>query len=311
MRGDNILFVSRGLADDTAALTQTIKFIDPAGGRFHALLVAPPVPESLLAYRETLAKSLRNQFDDQWRASLVETGRPAKSIEVTVDVEFEATPAVRAIALAIRESVDLLAKAADEAHGEPGFSSFDLTLLRKSPVPVWLCRGKESVHRPRRIAVAIDPLVTSAPAKALNLRMLRVAHELAAQGDVGLDVVSCWDFEYENDLRRSVWLSIPEDEIAQAVDDADNTHRSAIDRVIHESGIGTGLRLHRERGKPSTIIPRFVTDNKIDMLVMGTVARTGIKGFIMGNTAEGILHALTCSLLAFKPEGFVSPVSPN
>ena len=305
------MFVSRGLADDTAALTQTIKFIDPAGGRFHALLVAPPVPESFLAYRETLAKSLRNQFDDQWRASLLETGRPAKSIEVTVDVEFEATPAVRAIALAIRESVDLLAKAADEAHGEPGFSSFDLTLLRKSPVPVWLCRGKESVHRPRRIAVAIDPLVTSAPAKALNLRMLRVAHELAAQGDVGLDVVSCWDFEYENDLRRSVWLSIPEDEIAQAVDDADNTHRSAIDRVIHESGIGTGLRLHRERGKPSTIIPRFVTDNKIDRLVMGTVARTGIKGFIMGNTAEGILHALTCSLLAFKPEGFVSPVSPN
>jgi len=311
MRGNNILFVSRGLADDTAALTQTIKFIGPEGGRFHALLVAPPVPDSLLAYRETLAKSLRSRFDEQWRVSLGETGRPAKSIELAVDVEFEAAPAVRAIALATQESVDLLAKAADEPHGELGFSSFDLTLLRKSPVPVWLCRGKESDHRSRRIAVAIDPLVTSAPAKALNLRLLRVAHELAAQGDSGLDVISCWDFEYENDLRRSVWLSIPEGEITQALEGADHTHRMAIKRVIDESGIAAGFRLHRKRGKPSTIIPQFVKDEKIDMLVMGTVARTGIKGFIMGNTAEAILHTLTCSLIAFKPEGFVSPVSSD
>jgi nucleotide-binding universal stress UspA family protein len=41
---------------------------------------------------------------------------------------------------------------------------------------------------------------------------------------------------------------------------------------------------------------------------MGTVARTGISGFIIGNTAENILQKIDCSLLALKPQGFVSPV---
>jgi nucleotide-binding universal stress UspA family protein len=49
-------------------------------------------------------------------------------------------------------------------------------------------------------------------------------------------------------------------------------------------------------------------DKDIDILVMGTVARTGIAGFIIGNTAENILQTVTCSLLARKPNGFISPV---
>jgi nucleotide-binding universal stress UspA family protein len=42
---------------------------------------------------------------------------------------------------------------------------------------------------------------------------------------------------------------------------------------------------------------------------MGTVARTGIPGLLIGNTAEGVLNQVDCSLLALKPEGFVSPVA--
>ena len=42
---------------------------------------------------------------------------------------------------------------------------------------------------------------------------------------------------------------------------------------------------------------------------MGTVAGTGISGLLMGNTAEMILTQIDCSVLAVKPEGFVSPVS--
>jgi nucleotide-binding universal stress UspA family protein len=48
---------------------------------------------------------------------------------------------------------------------------------------------------------------------------------------------------------------------------------------------------------------------EVDLVVMGTVARTGIPGLIMGNTAEAILEQLDCSVLAIKPPGFVTPVS--
>jgi len=51
-----------------------------------------------------------------------------------------------------------------------------------------------------------------------------------------------------------------------------------------------------------------VENKNIDILVMGTVARTGIPGFVIGNTAENIVQKLSCSLMALKPRGFVSPV---
>jgi nucleotide-binding universal stress UspA family protein len=42
---------------------------------------------------------------------------------------------------------------------------------------------------------------------------------------------------------------------------------------------------------------------------MGTVARTGVAGLFIGNTAEAILEQIECSVLAVKPEGFETPVS--
>ena len=41
---------------------------------------------------------------------------------------------------------------------------------------------------------------------------------------------------------------------------------------------------------------------------MGTVARRGIAGWMMGNTAELILDQVQCSVLAVKPLDFVSPI---
>ena len=62
------------------------------------------------------------------------------------------------------------------------------------------------------------------------------------------------------------------------------------------------------KGYPQDIISSYTSDHNIDILIMGTVARTGLSGFIIGNTAENILQQIDCSLLALKPKGFVSPV---
>ena len=68
------------------------------------------------------------------------------------------------------------------------------------------------------------------------------------------------------------------------------------------------MQIHHHRGQADKLIPDFVADHDIDILVMGTVARTGIPGFIIGNTAENIVQELSCSLLALKPDDFESPV---
>jgi universal stress protein E len=67
-------------------------------------------------------------------------------------------------------------------------------------------------------------------------------------------------------------------------------------------------RLHLPKGPAKTMIPTSAARLSADLVVMGTVARTGISGFIIGNTAEAILDQLTCSVLAVKPPGFTTPV---
>lgn len=66
---------------------------------------------------------------------------------------------------------------------------------------------------------------------------------------------------------------------------------------------------HIVQGGPDREIPRVAKEIKADLVVMGTVARTGIKGVVIGNTAESILSQLECSVLAVKPKAFVSPIS--
>ena len=63
------------------------------------------------------------------------------------------------------------------------------------------------------------------------------------------------------------------------------------------------------KGPPGRIVPEFVRAHRINLLVMGTVARTGLPGLIMGNTAEQVLDAVRCSVIAVKPSNFVSPLA--
>ncbi len=70
-------------------------------------------------------------------------------------------------------------------------------------------------------------------------------------------------------------------------------------------------RCHTPRGQPEQLIPALARQVKADLVVMGTLGRAGIAGLLMGNTAEAILDQLTCSVLAIKPPGFVSPVKPD
>ena len=63
------------------------------------------------------------------------------------------------------------------------------------------------------------------------------------------------------------------------------------------------------QGEPEDVIAQLVESHGIDVVVMGTVARTGLAGLVMGNTAERVLQRLRGSVLAVKPPGFESPIA--
>ena len=62
-------------------------------------------------------------------------------------------------------------------------------------------------------------------------------------------------------------------------------------------------------GDASNTVLSLVNDIGIELVVMGTVGRAGIPGWLIGNTAENILAQIDCSVLTVKPDGFVSPVA--
>ena len=63
------------------------------------------------------------------------------------------------------------------------------------------------------------------------------------------------------------------------------------------------------KDKAPKAITGLVDQIKADLIVIGTVGRTGLLGLIIGNTAEDVLQTTRTSILAVKPQGFVSPVS--
>lgn len=81
-----------------------------------------------------------------------------------------------------------------------------------------------------------------------------------------------------------------------------------IEAQLAEFDLPQPAQLHFINDAPDSAIVRCVEQHDIDLLVMGTVARTGIPGLITGNTAERLLPRIPCSVLAVKPPGFQSPV---
>jgi len=304
----NILFVSQGVADETEALKQALSIARNNNAQLKALIVCPELPKALLNYKDNYETSLVDRLQKS-----IQKGREAiqvadVDVPVQIKVESGSGPAIRIVRQVLQESFDLVIKEAEPQEGGKGFRSMDMELLRKCPCPVWLCRpiGK---HRDEiKIAVAIDPESSLPAGHDLSLRLLEISRALADTCSCDLNIVSCWDYEIEEYLRNNMWVKMQEYELKKAVNEAQQQHRNALEELIEKSGIGGKTWVHHIRGRADQMIPKFVEDKKIDILVMGTVARTGIQSLVIGNTAENILQKIACSLLALKPNGFVSPV---
>jgi len=101
------------------------------------------------------------------------------------------------------------------------------------------------------------------------------------------------------------------------VDEEEATHRQWLEKLVVEHAVPVANKandylkpeLHLTKGPARHTIPLKARELDVDLMIMGTVARTGIPGFFIGNTAESILSQIDCSVLTIKPPGFVSPVN--
>lgn len=308
-RFHNILYVSHGTGEETEALKQAFNLARTNRAALNILVIHPDLPREMDNQKENYQKFLVEQIKNAMRT--VQTGLAANDEAVPdlrIGVESGGTPAIRVIQHVLREGYDLVVKDAEHTVETEGFRAIDMELLSKCPVPVWLCRPISCPRSEINIAVAIDPEKHEPKETDLTVALLRTARALADTCSGTLYVISCWDFEFESYLRHNAWTNMPEGEVLRVVNATKISHRATLDKCIEQSGVGGDIQLHHPRGRPEEVIPDLLNRYGVNVLVMGTVARTGIPGFIFGNTAENILHKVSCSLLALKPNGFVSPV---
>jgi nucleotide-binding universal stress UspA family protein len=146
-------------------------------------------------------------------------------------------------------------------------------------------------------------------------QVLDIAASLALAESAELHVAHAWKAIPEDVMRGSLF-STPHEIVDAYLMAERNRRSSAMESALADLGrrIGddamrrlTVLR-HLPKGWARDELPLVARRIGADIIVLGTLARTGVPGLLMGNTAEAILHQIDCSVLALKPLGFETPV---
>jgi universal stress protein E len=101
---------------------------------------------------------------------------------------------------------------------------------------------------------------------------------------------------------------LPSSVPAKSGDERHAAARSQIETELKHYRFPAAPNIIITNDEPSAAILQQIENEGIELLVMGTIARTGVSGVITGNTAEQLLPSVSCSILAVKPQDFESPV---
>lgn len=188
-------------------------------------------------------------------------------------------------------------------------TSTTMQLLRKCPVPVWVQAPTTATSD--AIAVAIGPVGVDAATEALNVKLLELAGSMAKIQDSRLHVLHAWRLDGDSML-SSRRLSYPWLEMETLAMQVVTEARAELDWLIDRAGLNRSeLSLHIRNGHTVDVLTAAIRDINPNTIVMGTVARVGVPGLIVGNTAERVLGAVDRSILAVKPDGFKVPAKPD
>jgi universal stress protein E len=170
-------------------------------------------------------------------------------------------------------------------------------LMRKCPCPVWVVKP-EAALEPRVILAATDLSLVG------NLAV-ELAALLAQAGGGELHVVHAWQppssVPLLSELETPAQLYVESGELERTI-------AGRFQDTLQALGLPVQPRTYLECAPPSQAIRARAQALGADLLVMGTVSRGGIAGFLVGNTAERLLDRVECSLLTIKPSDFVAPL---
>jgi universal stress protein E len=176
--------------------------------------------------------------------------------------------------------------------GSLGYTSTDWHLLRECTSPV-LIAAENKWHRTKPILAALDLGTRSRRKRELNFDVLAHAVQLAEALRVELRIISAIEvptlladldlvdpISYTREHRKAMLPHIRK--LAEAHDLPEKAFRT-------------------KRGPVAKVITSEAASSRAQLVVMGTVGRSGLKARVIGNTAEEVLRHLRTDVLAIKP----------
>ncbi len=308
-RFQNIIVAIDTLRDQHPALQWAVRLAEQNQAKLKIVDVLPDLPwlaKVSLPDSDTTQQALA----EQKRRAVEALAQPVRDqgLDVTTKV-LSGTRAMSIIHEVMRAGHDLVVKVTKGAHtSRTGFfGTNSMRLLRKCPCAVWLVRP-ETEPRFARVLAAIDPAPNDVTDEVMNNMVMDLATSIAEYEQGETHFAHAWELFGEHLLKSRY----KPDEFAAAKRKAEAKVAAALDRSLSPYE----LTHHDERVHlvcdelgPGHAISELAKREQIDLIVMGTIARTGLRGALLGNTAEQVLDRIECAVLAVKPEGFISPVS--
>jgi universal stress protein E len=224
-----------------------------------------------------------------------------RGVEVDISAAWDFPIYEAIVRRAAHQGADLIvAECHAKPHVAPGFLQLtDWELLRTSTLPVLLVKTRAPYQRPVVLA-AVDPDHSFAKPATLDREILAVAKTVSKALRGPLHAVNAYiPFPSKSPPRRPL-------------SDAEMRRLATKTRQAARRGFQSAVALaripktqcHLLARHPIDAIEQTARKTHSSIVVMGAIARSGVRRFFFGNTAEALLDSLRCDMLIVKPPGF-------
>ncbi|MBR9727280.1 universal stress protein UspE [Shewanella intestini] len=258
---------------------------------------------SILSHQER--EAMRQGVIEQRKEWLIDILKRYKNrgVKLTPQVIWHNRPFESVINFSIDNQIDLIVKSTHEHDKLKAviFTPTDWHLLRKSPMPVLMVKEHDWPQN-GNIICAINVAGDEDEQQHLNAKIIKHAKNLASKFSATIHLVNGYPGTPVN-----LAIELPDFDA--------NTYNNTI-RMQHEQRVQYVAQAydipiencHVEEGLPEDVIPDLAQRLDAELVILGTVGRTGFSAALIGNTAEHVIDSINCDLLAIKPDGYKSPL---
>lgn len=254
-----------------------------------------------LEEREAMRKGVLQQRS-AWMEDLVAPYR-RHGTPVTIKAVWHNRPYEAILSEALRNGHDLIVKST-HSHDKLKaviFTPTDWHLIRKSPVPLLLVKSHEW-RDDGHIIAAVNAGTEDEAHLSLNQRISEEALHLADLVKAHVHLVNAYPGTPVN-----IAIEIPDFDPGAYGEAVRDYHLAEMAKHAERYQVPAG-QCHVLEGLPEDVIPRVAEELDAELVVLGSVGRSGLSAALIGNTAEQIIDRLDCDVLALKPAGFVCPL---